>query len=153
MSSPVMGMDGVGIDAEWHQHWLVDMRLSVSNLSKDTLYILFATQSRRLLGDLKWNQTHGWLHWSFTFNANSLSSGALLSLISLQRTTCCEVMYWSQQSVSLCWKQWCQRLRKYFFCDSKVVQWILWLPSGDSNWVDLLWSSSSEKGLYSKLYS
>lgn len=83
ISSPMMGLDGVGFGAEWHQRGLLETSLSGSNLSKD-IYV-FAIRSYGLLGDLKWNHTHGWLYWWFTFTANSLSSAARLSLTSLQR--------------------------------------------------------------------
>lgn len=104
---------------------LLETSLSGSNLSKD-IYV-FAIQSHGLLGDLKWNHTHGWLYWWFTFTANSLSSGALLSLISLQQATYCEVMYWSQQSVSLCWEHcfnvMMPKAQKALFPHSEMVPW------------------------------
>lgn len=97
--------------------WIWD---SGSNLSKDIYF--FSIQSCRLLGDLKWNHTHGWLYWWFTFTANSLSSLALLPLISLQLAPCCEVLYWSQQSVSFCgehcFKEILPKGSEGTFCDS-----------------------------------
>lgn len=60
--------DGVGVDAEWHQQtlWFQSQRGYLFFCDTVILY--------RLLGLLKWNHTHGWLYWWFTFTANSLTS-------------------------------------------------------------------------------
>lgn len=103
--SYILTSDGVGwswrrcsMTSTW-PFWKRDSLVPISRT-----FIFFSIRSGRLLGHLKWNHTHGRLYWWFTFTANSLSSGALRSLIPLQQATNCEVMYWSQQSVSLCWQ-------------------------------------------------
>lgn len=83
-------------------------------------HLFFTLQSYGLLGDLKWNHTHGWLHWWFTFTANSLSSGALLPLISLQQATHCEVLITTICVTALMW--WCQTPRRHFVV---TVKWYL----------------------------
>lgn len=92
-------LDGVGFSAVWHQHGLLETWLWFQ--SQQGLSI----QPYRLLGDLKWNHTPGWLYWWFTFAANTLGSGAPRSLISVQRAntlwgevliaTICATLLWT----------------------------------------------------------
>lgn len=95
--SPAMGLHGVGVS-----RWMT----STLPLGNQTLvpiptrtFMFFLYSHIDCLELQKWNHTHGWLYWWFTFTANGLTS---VALISLQQATRCEVMYWSQQSVSLC---------------------------------------------------